>query len=377
MRQVAQITPAYTGDVSGVCSALYELGGMIVIHDAAGCGATYSAFDEPRWYSHDGLVFVSGLTENQAILGDDQQLINDTIESAQALQPKFIALVGSPIPMITAVDFPAIARELETATGIPTMGFEATGMHSYIAGAARAFAGLAEKMVREPDTKTPALRLNILGVTPLDFGINGSAQGLRQVFEAQGIPVQAVWAMGASLADIEASANASVNLVVSAAGLKAARVLQQRFDMPYVVGVPYGPQHTAKLIAALQQTLGDRQNRVVGKVQRDPKTVIIGESVTALSLVQALNLPATVLCPVTSDAEILSQGVIKTNSEADLLPYLKAATTIIADPLYQPICPKAARLVPLPHVAFSGNTYQTTMPALITGFEQFQKQFGF
>ena len=39
----------YTADCSGVASALYELGGMTVIHDASGCNSTYSTHDEPRW----------------------------------------------------------------------------------------------------------------------------------------------------------------------------------------------------------------------------------------------------------------------------------------------------------------------------------------
>ena len=39
----------YTADCSGVASALYELGGMTVIHDASGCNSTYTTHDEPRW----------------------------------------------------------------------------------------------------------------------------------------------------------------------------------------------------------------------------------------------------------------------------------------------------------------------------------------
>ncbi|MBR5753288.1 MAG: hypothetical protein IKX83_02260, partial [Clostridia bacterium] len=40
----------YTSDLSGVCSALYELGGLLVMHDASGCNSTYATHDEPRWY---------------------------------------------------------------------------------------------------------------------------------------------------------------------------------------------------------------------------------------------------------------------------------------------------------------------------------------
>ena len=33
MKHVARILSTYSADTFGVCSALYELGGMIVIHD--------------------------------------------------------------------------------------------------------------------------------------------------------------------------------------------------------------------------------------------------------------------------------------------------------------------------------------------------------
>ena len=49
MRQTYKMIPIYTADVSGVCSALYELGGMTVMHDPSGCNSTYNTHDEIRW----------------------------------------------------------------------------------------------------------------------------------------------------------------------------------------------------------------------------------------------------------------------------------------------------------------------------------------
>lgn len=56
MRQSYRIIPVYTADVSGVCSALYELGGMTVMHDPSGCNSTYNTHDEIRWYDQDSLI---------------------------------------------------------------------------------------------------------------------------------------------------------------------------------------------------------------------------------------------------------------------------------------------------------------------------------
>ena len=108
MRQAYRIIPVYTADVSGVCSALYELGGMVVMHDPSGCNSTYNTHDEIRWYEQDSLIYISGLTEIDAVMGNDAKFIRDIEETAKELHPKFIALAGSPIPFMNGTDFPAI-----------------------------------------------------------------------------------------------------------------------------------------------------------------------------------------------------------------------------------------------------------------------------
>ena len=118
MRQSYKIIPVYTADVSGVCSALYELGGMVVMHDPSGCNSTYNTHDEIRWYDKDSLIYISGLSEIDAVMGNDAKFINDIEEAARELKPEFIALAGSPIPFMNGTDFPAIAQVIQTETGI-------------------------------------------------------------------------------------------------------------------------------------------------------------------------------------------------------------------------------------------------------------------
>jgi len=381
VNQTAGIISTYTGDTSGVCSALFELGGMTVMHDASGCNSTYNTHDEPRWYDRDSLVFISGLTETEAMLGDDSKLIADTVAAAKDLKPFFIALAGSPIPMLTGVDFPAIARQIEKATGITTFGFPTDGMHSYVHGASMAFAALAERFCRETIAKSTELTANILGVTPLDFSINGSAEAMGTALTKRGIKVKAQWAMGkyikpeALLESLAASGEASVNLVVSACGLKAAQVLNRRFGTPYVIGTPYGDLFTDELAKALAESAATGSNKILCPSRTNASTVIIGESVTALSLANALfyttGSGATVLCPVDSAPELLGEGCLQAWDEDDLIPHLQRANCIIADPLYKPICPPQAKFIALPHEAFSGRLYRKQIPELVSEWQKF------
>ena len=101
MRQTARIISTCSADTFGVCSALFELGGMIIMHDASGCNSTYTTHDEPRWYDMDSMVYISGLSEMEAIMGDDSKLVDDIVDAANELNPDFIAVAGTPIPAMT------------------------------------------------------------------------------------------------------------------------------------------------------------------------------------------------------------------------------------------------------------------------------------
>ena len=181
MRQAYRIIPIYTADVSGVCSALYELGGMTVMHDPSGCNSTYNTHDEIRWYDQDSLIFISGLTDIDAIMGNDEKFLQDIEEAAKELKPKFIALASSPIPFMNGTDFQGLARALTARTEIPVFSVPTSGMHDYVCGAGLAlaeiaghFTGAAEETGRcsevptgsaERSTEKRSRKLNLLGAT--------------------------------------------------------------------------------------------------------------------------------------------------------------------------------------------------------------------
>ena len=193
MKQTSGFISTYSADTFGVCSALFELGGMVVMHDASGCNSTYTTHDEPRWYDMDSMVYISGLTEIEAIMGDDAKLIADITEAAKELSPKFIAIAGTPIPAMTGFDFDAASAVITAETGIPAYGFKTTGMRSYIYGAGEAFLRIADFMVNRDITRSENPSVNILGLTPLDFSVNKSAESVIGHYEKKGYDIISTW----------------------------------------------------------------------------------------------------------------------------------------------------------------------------------------
>lgn len=364
MNRSYRILPIYTADVSGVCSALYELGGMVVIHDPSGCNSTYNTHDETRWYRQDSLIFISGLSEIDAILGNDDKFVADIVSAAAELHPRFIALVRSPIPYLNGTDFPALARLIEARTGIPSFFVPTSGMHDYVRGGGEALAEIARRFVLPPETRL-GRSVNLLGLTPLDFAARGSVEALRSIVAAQGWNTVSCWAMGEDLDTLARAGQAQVNLVVSSLGLAAAKVLRQRFGTPWVVGAPVGPFAPA-VFAAVERAARTGEcsvpilEREQGTLERT--VTLVGEPVTMGSLAGALakswNCRTRVLCPLEGLESMLSPADEAVAGEEGAETALRGAEIVVGDPLYRHICPKEAEFHELPHWALSGRCYQ-------------------
>lgn len=389
MKQIASRISIYSADAFGVCSALYELGGLCVMHDASGCNSTYNTHDEPRWYDFDSMVYISGLSEMEAIMGDDQKFIDDIVYTAKELSPNFIAMAGTPIPTMIGTDFKAIANIIEKETNIPTFGFDTTGMHSYVSGAYKAFEALAKRFLKRNDkesrgekkesidkesreVKNTIIKVNILGATPLDFSINKSVEAMVDLLKENNFEVISTWAMGSSLEYIKNAGDADVNLVVSYSGMGAAKYMYENLNIPYVVGTPFGKEFANKVIEDLKEVKSTKENKISydnRKIDKDAEITIVGESIMSESLAYAIskekNKTVNVISSLETDEKLLLEGDKIAMFEDDIEKCLKNSKTIIADPLYRPICPIDSNFISLPHEAFSGRIYRDEIPNII------------
>lgn len=368
MKQTSGFISTYSADAFGVCSALYELGGLVVMHDASGCNSTYTTHDEPRWYDMDSMVYISGLTEIEAIMGDDGRLIDDIINAATELHPKFIAIVGTTIPAMTGFDADATARVVENRTGIPTYGFKTTGMRSYIHGASEAFCTLAEIVKTADDAKLSDTTngqtedsINIIGLTPLDFSVNGSDKAIKAYYEDCGAKVISSWAMGSTLEEIQGALRATENIVASETGIKAAAYMKEHFGIPFKVGIPVGGMDI-DITSLFDDTTGERHFESVRDYE-DCDAVIVGEAVSSYSLAEylkrAAGLNVGVIASTDLDEDEIARGLSSTKTDC----------VIIADPLFKPLIKGERKLMRLPHEAFSGRIFRKEIPDLITDLD--------
>lgn len=324
---------------------MYELGGMTVLHDPSGCNSTYTTHDEPRWYDSKSLMFISGLDEMTAVLGDDTVLIKDVVQASKDLKPRFITLCGASIPHIIAFDYKGVARLIERETGIPVLPVATDGLKSYVSGVGLATKEWIRRFGRK-DLPKIENRINLLGVTPIDFSNDENVQAMKKVFTDAGYSVR-VFAMGESFEDLQEVYQASCNVVVSSAGRNPAQYLYRTAGIPFVEGLPVGKMMSEKILEAVKDP---EKKYACEDYDPEGKILVIGEEIFAKSLASAVK------------GQPLYPDVDEGLDEDLLLEKMEKAEMIIADPLFRYGRRGNAKFIDFPHEGYSGRIYRKQIP---------------
>ena len=353
MRGMNLYLPPFAPDYGGVCSVLYGGDGMCVIHDASGCTINFTAYDEPRYASRPSRVFCSQLRELDAALGDDEKLVGKVLRAAQELRPRFIALVGSSVPMLIGTDLKGIAREIEQRCGIPTVGFPATGIGFYDEGASQAQLWLLKRFLRPCPSGTDKNGVVLTGDDALSLSGTENHKILVKRLEAAGLSVVASLGQGDCAGDIERASRAASVLCVSSTGLAAAEYLSRTLQIPMTVSLPLGEQSAAAIGARLRG--GSVQSQKAGDV------LYLGDAVIGASLRNELALGFGITGITVADifSHLSDCGDLKLDTERQAEEEINSGKyrAVIADPVFKPMIHGETAFVALPCTPVSGGIY--------------------
>lgn len=368
MAVLSRFLPPFSPDYSGVASAFFDMKCLSVLHDASGCTGNFTGYDEPRWYDSHSAVYCSGLRELDAVLGNDQKLIDRVVDACSDIHPEYIAIIGSPVPMVVGCDVAGIAHEIEETTGIPAGGFDATGTRYYDWGIALACTTVAKRFAR-PCPRSAEPSVNILGADAIDFGVTDSIEVFSRCVEENGFKVNACMPVSMTIDSVRRFPAAHINLVVSRSGLSTARLLEQKYGIPYIAGFPIGEAGERSYFSTLKDTAGDGHSRTWTAASHGGKssdvqgrTLIIGEQVMSLSLRDALVLDGgqdpediTVGCIFGKEEVFSAPQDVSLDTEKAIMGAMNQpdVTTVIADPLFEVLLRKKKRFISLPHYGVS------------------------
>jgi nitrogenase molybdenum-iron protein alpha chain len=229
-------------------------GASVIVHGPRGCAAQASA---P--HTDSGLLSfaTTNLTEQNTILGGENQLRETIFSTAAHYKPSVIFVVTTPPVSINSDDISAVITEASDELDIPIVGVLSTGFLSRlgVTGYDSAILPLFNKFARdENDLGAPFV--NLISVTETAAEIEGIVRVIEQLgFRANTLPNTA------SIEAFSRAGAASGTVVINAGeGLLLAEKLKEKFEVPFIVpSLPIGKSGRAAFADQIAELLGTPQ----------------------------------------------------------------------------------------------------------------------
>ncbi|ABN07208.1 oxidoreductase/nitrogenase, component 1 [Methanocorpusculum labreanum Z] len=359
--------PSFATDYSGAASVFYNMGGLVVIHEPSGCMGNFTGFDEPRWYHAPEMVFSSFIREEEATMGDESILLNKILQECASHHPKFVAILGTPVPALIGCDISGIATEVFDTTKIPAFGLNTTGFQYYDDGIKKALLMIEEQLMKDSEVKEPKT-VNILGYTPIDFFLSGDDRRLASFVESCGFRILCSLP-GDELETIIKAPNAEKNIVVSAAAIPLAEKMREKYGIPFCAMLPGTTNGKERMQAFLQ----DYTPQLPASCVCSGKALVIGEQISANTirdfLIEDLNYSnVNVATFFAFSRTIAREGDIKLSNEGHLQKLIEEGCydIIVGDPLFERFTNRQQIFVSLPHPAVSSKLHWQSYVSLLS-----------
>ena len=210
--------------------------------------------------------------DNDAIVFGAEEYLREALQAHIDHPPALLAVISGSSASLIGDDVGAIAR----AAGVtcPVVAIDSGGLiGSFADGWRHASCAALEVLLRE--TAAPARHgVNLIGMTASYYNGENDARELVRLLTGAGYAVRHVFGCDMSPEDIDALAQAALNIVVhDELGLAAAKYIEQRCGTPYIAPLPpYGRAGTRRwleeIFAALPPAHGEAAMAEIEEAER-------------------------------------------------------------------------------------------------------------
>jgi len=213
-------------------------------------------------------LFSTHLSEDDVVMGDVTRLEKALTAIDRDLQPKVIFVVPSAILTVTGADIAGVCHYMQSEVNAKLIAYEGGGFKGdYSTGLADVYTLLTKELAGGESTPVPGT-YNILGACAYAYKIQPDLQELEHLMDsAFGAKRLATLGLGDSTQDMKALGQASVNLVIRAEALPAAKWLKENFgtESGYKTVVAFGKEkESVECLAEVSEKL--RANSIWARV---------------------------------------------------------------------------------------------------------------
>lgn len=244
--------------------AARALGGVkdavTIVHGRPGCHCGVLLLRALGSNQNDIRIVSSGLRAQDMVYGAEGRLTESIRLSYNNFKPALIAVLNCSAPAIMGDDVEGVVHIMKDEIGaeifsLSTGGYEGPAWLGY----EETLAELTRFMVRS-ETETEKDKINLVGFKQDDFKAYSDFLEIQRMLNGQGIAVNTVLT-NSRFAELKNAPDASLNVVLGGDGLESAKIMQEKFDTPYVVApYPFGLNNSIEFLDCVTTGLNKETN---------------------------------------------------------------------------------------------------------------------
>jgi len=248
--------------------AARALGGVkdavTIVHGRPGCHCGVLLLRALGSNQNDIRIVSSGLRAQDVVYGAEGRLTESIRLSYNNFKPALIAVLNCSAPAIMGDDVEGVVHAMKDEIAaeifsLSTGGYEGPAWVGY----EETLAELTRFMVRgetkmEKDKEKD--KINLIGFKQDDFKAYSDFLEIQRMLNGQGIAVNTVLT-NSRFAELKNAPDASLNVVLGGDGLESAKIMQKKFDTPYVVApYPFGLNNSIEFLDCVTTGLNKETN---------------------------------------------------------------------------------------------------------------------
>lgn len=206
-------------------------------------------------------IYSTHMDQNDVTFGKYDRVENAILEVDENIKPKYIFVMASSISSIIGADIKSVCRVLKDRVNAKLIPITTGGLkEDYNVGVENTLKLLVKEITKENEQDIN--KYNIIGSNIDKYNFLSDTYEVKRMMKSLfNKESNTIFTSDTSVEDIENASKASLNIVIRKEGLKAAKYMEEKYNIPYVYKSIYGLQNTIDFINAINEIDGYEVNK--------------------------------------------------------------------------------------------------------------------
>ena len=215
-------------------------------------------------------IYSTHMDQSDVTFGKYDRLEKAIVEIDVNIKPKYMFVMASSISSIIGADIESVCDTLKESVNAKLIPITTGGLKDdYNVGVEYMLNTLVKEITKDTDERD-LNKYNIIGANVDKYNFLSDVEELKRTMkELFNKEANTIFTCDTSIEDIENAAKASLNIVVRKEGLKAAKYMKEKYNIPYVYNSLYGLNNMTNFIKEIEKVSGYELNQEQYKKEVD------------------------------------------------------------------------------------------------------------